>query len=77
MYWEIPKSDILTLDEVQKYSATLRNSLEGENLIEKVCATHEEVTKSLTHAQAYQTRTFNKSHRDVKYKVGQKIWLTV
>ncbi len=68
---------MLTLDEVQKYNATQGSSAEGESLIERICATREEVTKSLTRAQAYQARTYNKSHRDVKYKVGQKVWLRV
>ncbi len=73
----IPRSDMLTLDEVQKYSATRGSSAEGQSLIERIGATREEVTKSLTCAQAYQARTYNKSHRDVEYKVGQKVWLSV
>ena len=77
VYGEIPRSDMLTLDEVQKYSATRGSSAEGESLMERICATREEVTKSLTRAQAYQARTYNKSHRDVEYKVGQKVWLMV
>ena len=77
VYREIPRSDMLTLDEVQKYSATRGSSAEGESLMERICATREEVTKSLTRAQAYQARTYNKSHRDVEYKVGQKVWLRI
>ncbi len=30
-----------------------------------------------TWAQAYQVHIYNKSHRDVEYKVGQKVWLRV
>ncbi len=68
---------MLTLDEVQKYGATRGNSVEGESLIKRIRATHEEVTKSLAHAQAYQGRTYNKSYCDVEYKVDQKVWLMV
>ncbi len=46
-------------------------------MIKRIRTTREEVTKSLTRAQAYQARTYNKSHRDVEYKVGQKVWLRV
>ncbi len=68
---------MLTLDEVQKYIATRGSSAEGESLIEKIRATRKKVTKSLTRAQAYQARTYNKSHCNVEYKVGQKVWLRV
>ncbi len=68
---------MLTLDEVQEYSANRGSSAEGESLIERICATCEEVTKSLTSAQAYQARIYNKSHCDVEYKVSQKVWLRV
>ena len=74
VYGEIARSDILTLDEVQKYIATKGISAEGESLIERIRATREEVIKSFTRAQAYQARTYNKSHLDVDYKVGQKVW---
>ncbi len=77
MYWEVPRSDILTLNEIQKYSATRGSSSEGESLIERIRATREDITKSLARAQAYQARTYNKSHCDVEYKVGQKVWLRV
>ncbi len=46
-------------------------------MIERIRATRKEVTKSLTRAQAYQARTYNKTHRDVEYKLGQKVWLRV
>ncbi len=68
---------MLTLDEVQNYSATWGSSAEGESLIEKICATHEEVTKTLTCSQVYQARIYNKSHCDVEYKIGQKVGLRV
>ncbi len=68
---------MLTLDEVQKYNATRGSSADGESLMERICATHEEVIKSLARAQAYQARTYNKSHCDVEYKVDQKVWLRV
>ena len=68
---------MLTLYEVQKYNATRGSSAEGESLIERICTTCEGVTKSLMRAKAYQARTYNKSPRDVKYKVGQKVWLRV
>ncbi len=45
--------------------------------MERIRATREEVTKSLARAQAYQARIYNKSHCDVEYKVGQKVWLRV
>ncbi len=66
VYRGIPRSDLLTLDEVQKYNATRGSSAEGESLIERIRPTHEEVTKSLTRAQAYQARIYNKFHRDVE-----------
>ena len=53
------------------------SSVEGESLIKRIRTTCEEVTKSLTRAQAYQARTYNKSHCDIEYKVGQKVWLKV
>ncbi len=77
MYWEISRSDILTLDEVQKYNSTRDSSAEGESLIERIRATRKEVTEFFTRAQAYPARIYNKSHRDVEYKVGQKVWLRV
>ena len=77
VYGEVPRSEMLTLDEVQKYSATRGSSAEGESLIERICATREEVTKSLTRIQAYQACIYNKSYCDVEYKVCQKVWLRV
>ncbi len=77
VYGEVPRSDMLTLDEVQKYIATRGSSAEGESLIERIRATCKEFTKSLTRAQAYQAHKYNKSHCDVDYKVGQKVWLRV
>ena len=68
---------MLTLDEVQKYSATRGSSAEGESLIERICATREEVTKSLTRIQAYQACIYNKFYCDVEYKVSQEVWLRV
>ena len=68
---------MLTLDEVQKYIATQGSSAEGESLIKRIRATCKKVTKSLASAQAYQARTYKKSHCDLVYKVGQKIWLRV
>ncbi len=77
VYREIPRSDMLTLDEVLKYSAALGSSAESESLIERIRITYEEVTKSLTGAQVDQTCTNNKSHRNVEYKVVQNVWLRV
>ncbi len=77
MYREVPESDILTLDEVEKYIATWESSAEGENLIERIYAISKEVTKSFAYIQAYLARTYNRSHCDVEYKVGQKVWLRV
>ncbi len=68
---------MLNLDEVQKYSATRGSSVEGENLMERIRATREEVKKSLACAQAYQARTYNKSHCDIEYKISQKVSLRV
>ena len=73
VYWEVPRLDILTLDEVQQYSSTLRSSSEVESLIERICATRKEVTKLLISAQAYQDCKYRKFHRDVEYKLGQKV----
>ncbi len=47
VYGEGPRSDMLTLDEFQKYSATLGSSAKGESLIKRIRATSKEVTKSL------------------------------
>ena len=77
VYWEVFRSDMLTLDEFQKYIVIRRSSAEGESLIEKIRATCKEVTKFFARAQVYQARIYNKSHRDVEYKVGQKVWLRV
>ena len=77
MYGGITRSDRLTLDELQKYSATQENSAEGESLIERIRTNREEVTKSLTRSQAYQDRKYNNFYHNVKYKVGQKVWLMV
>ncbi len=77
VYGKMPRSDMLTLYEVQKYSAIRGSSAEVESLIERIHATCEEVTKSLTRAQAYQARTYNKYYCDVEYKVSQKVWLSV
>ncbi len=77
VYEEISRSDMLTLDEVKKYRATRGSSAKGESLIERIRATREEFTKYLTRGQAYQACTYNESHRDVEYKVGQKFWIRV
>ena len=68
---------MLTLDEVQKYSSTRGGFSEGESLIERICATRKEVTKSLARGQAYQAHIYYKSVCDLEYKVGQKVWLRV
>ena len=52
-YREVPRSDMLTLDEVQKYIATWGIFTESESLIEGIRATYKEVTKSFARAQAY------------------------
>ncbi len=77
VYGEVLISEMLTLDEVPKYSATPRSSAEGESLIERIRATRGEITKSLTHSPTYQARTYNESYCNVEYKVGQKVWLRV
>lgn len=46
-------------------------------VIDCICATHKEVLKYLSRAQEYQARNYNKSLRDVDYKIGQKVWLRV
>ncbi len=66
VYREVPGSDMLTVDEVQKYSATRGSSAECESLIERIFATREEVTKSLARSQAYHACTYNKTHYDVE-----------
>ncbi len=45
--------------------------------MEKILTNREEVTKTFARAQAYQALTYNESHCDVEYKVGQKVWLRV
>ena len=77
VYVEVPRSDMFTQDEVQKYFAIRRSSAEGESLIERIYAPCKEVTNSLARTQSYQARTYNKSHCDVEYKVGQNVWLRV
>lgn len=77
VYREIHRADILTLDEVKKYSATRGTFAESESLIEKICEILKKVIKSLTFAQVYQTQTNNQSHYNVKYKVNQKVQLRV
>ncbi len=77
MYGEVSRSDMVTIDKVQKYSANRGSSAEGEIFIEIMHATFEEFTKSLARAQAYQACTYNKSLCDVRYKVSQKVWLMV
>ncbi len=39
VYGEVPRSDMLTLDKVQKYSVPRGSSTEGESLIERIRAT--------------------------------------
>ena len=46
-------------------------------MIERIPTTCKEVTKSLTRAQAYQAHTYNKSHCDIEYNGGQRVWLRV
>ncbi len=43
----------------------------------RIRATCEKITKFLACAEAYQSRIYNKSHRNLDFKVGQKFWLTV
>lgn len=73
----MPRSNILILDEVKKYSANQENSSEDESLIEKIHAKRKQVIKFLPYAQACQTHKYNESHRNVKRKVGQKSWFRV
>ena len=77
VYGEVPRSGMLTLDEVQKYSATWGSFAESESLIERIRATREEVTKSFARVQVYQARIYNKSHCGVECKISQKFWLRV
>ncbi len=77
VYGELPRSDILTLDAVQKYSATWGSFAKSESLIERIRATHKEVTKSFASAQVYQARTYNKSFCEVECKISQKVRLRV
>ena len=70
VYGEVPGSDMLTLDEMQKYSAIWGSFADGKSLIERILATREEVTKSLVHAQAYQACIYNKSFCNVEHQVG-------
>ncbi len=77
MYGEVPRSDLLTLDEVQKQIATRGSSTEGESLIGRIHATCKQVTKSLARAYSYQARKYKTSHRGLEEKVGQKVWLRV
>lgn len=73
VYGKIPRSGILTLNEVIKYSTTWESFAKGIN------GKFEEVTKSLASEQAYQAHTYNKSivtwsTRSVKkYNSGLKI----
>ncbi len=46
-------------------------------MVKRARVTCKEVTKSFSRAKVYQARTYNKSHRDVEDKVGQKVWLKV
>ncbi len=77
VYGEVPRSDILTQNEVQKYIAIRGSSSAGESSIERIRATRKDVTKCFTRAKAYQARTYNKFHCHLEYKVGQKVWLRV
>lgn len=77
IYGTIPQSDMLTAEEVAKYSAISGTTTEAEQLTENLRSTRAEVHRALTKSQEYQANHYNKSHRDVSYNVGQLIWLKV
>ena len=77
VYGSIPRSDMLTAEELAKYSAVNRTTTEAEQLTEHLCNTRVEVCRALAKSQEYQARHYNKSHLDVTYKVGQLVWLKV
>ncbi|SLM33286.1 Ribonuclease H-like domain [Lasallia pustulata] len=77
VYGSIPRSDMLTAAELEKYSAVNGTTTEAEQLIEHLRNTRVEVRRALAKSQEYQARHYNKSHLDVTYKVGQLVWLKV
>ena len=77
VYGSIPRSDMLTAEEPERYSAVNRTTTEAEQLTEHLCNTRVEVCRALVKSQEYQARHYNKFHLDVIYKVGQLVWLKV
>ncbi|SLM37369.1 transposon tf2-1 partial [Lasallia pustulata] len=77
VYGSIPRSDMLTAEELEKYSAVNGTTTEAQQLTEHLCNTRVEVRRALAKSQEYQARHYNKSHLDVIYKVGQLVWLKV
>lgn len=68
---------MLNSNEISKYTVNKDSFAEGKKLINCIYATYKKVLKSLTCAQNYQARNYNKSHCKIEYKVGQKFWLRV
>ncbi|SLM36152.1 Ribonuclease H-like domain [Lasallia pustulata] len=77
VYGSIPRSDMLTAEELKKYSAVNGTITEAKQLTEHLCNTRVKVCRALAKSQEYQARHYNKSHLDVTYKVGQLVWLKV
>ena len=77
VYGSIPRSDMLTAEELAKYSAVNKTTTEAKQLTEHLCNTQVEVCRALAKLQEYQARHYNKSHLDANYKVGQLVWLKV
>lgn len=77
VYGFVPRSDMLTAEELVKYSAVNGTTTEAEQLTERLRNTRTEVRKALAKSQEYQARHYNQSHLDVTYNVGQLVWLRV
>ncbi len=66
---------MLTLNEVTKYVAIKRSSIEGGSLIKRICVICKKVIRYLVydvHAQAYQVHSYNNLPRDVELKSVKK-----
>ena len=76
-YGYIPRSDMVTTEEVQKYTAAKGISAEAEVLTDTLRNTRKECQQALTRARQYQKTYYDKHHTPKEFAVGQKVWLNV
>ena len=77
VYEYTPRSNLLTVDKIVKYTAKQGSSAEAESLTDWLHTSCKEAQRSLIRAQEYQKKYYDKGWQDTMFEPGQKVWLCV